>query len=51
MGDSATVNWAENNNALTWHLIGLVEHKDNRKVIVGKAKKEVETCSIDIYLG
>jgi len=51
MGDSAPVNWAENNNALTWCLIGLVEHKDNRKIIVRNAKKEVETCSVDVYLG
>ena len=36
-----SIPWAANDSALVWHLIGLVEESENRKVIVGKGKKEV----------
>lgn len=43
------IQWAHNNNALTWHLIGLVEESENQKVLVGKGQNEV--CCIFILEG
>jgi len=37
-----SIPWAANDNVLTWKLIGLVEEPNNRKILIGRGRNEVD---------